>query len=121
MGSLYRSQHELVAVFRKGKRPHVNNVELGRNGRHRSNVWNYAGVNSYSAERDEALAWHPTVTPLEMIVDIIKDASDRDEIVLDGFGGWLRRRATRGLGASKAFWVEAGGMPTDCATSCVTM
>ncbi len=87
MGSLYRSQHELVAVFRKGKRPHVNNVELGRNGRHRSNVWNYAGVNSFSAERDEALAWHPTVKPLEMIVDIIKDASDRDEIVLDGFGG----------------------------------
>ena len=87
MGSLYRSQHELVTVFRKGRRPHVNNVALGSNGRHRSNVWNYAGVNSFSAERDEALGWHPTVKPLEMIVDIIKDASDRDEIVLDGFGG----------------------------------
>lgn len=87
MGSLYRSQHELVAVFRKGRRPHVNNVELGRNGRHRSNVWSYAGTNSFSAEREDALNWHPTVKPLEMIVDIIKDASDRDEIVLDGFGG----------------------------------
>ncbi|MEO6113653.1 MAG: DNA methyltransferase [Sphingomicrobium sp.] len=87
MGSLYRSQHELVAVFRKGRRPHVNNVELGRHGRHRSNVWHYAGANSFSAGRDEALLWHPTVKPLEMIVDIIKDASDRDEIVLDGFGG----------------------------------
>jgi DNA modification methylase len=87
MGSLYRSQHELVTVFRRGRRPHVNNVALGSNGRHRSNVWNYAGVNSFSAERDEALGWHPTVKPLEMIVDIIKDASDRDEIVLDGFGG----------------------------------
>lgn len=87
MGSLYRSQHELVTVFRKGRRSHVNNVELGRNGRHRSNVWNYAGVNSFSAERDDALTWHPTVKPLAMIIDIIKDASDRDEIVLDGFGG----------------------------------
>lgn len=87
MGSLYRSQHELVAVFRKGRRPHVNNVELGRNGRHRSSVWSYAGANSFSAEREDALNWHPTVKPLEMIVDIIKDASNRDEIVLDGFGG----------------------------------
>jgi len=87
MGSLYRSQHELVAVFRHGRRPHINNVELGRNGRHRSNVWNYAGANSFSAERDNALASHPTVKPLEMIVDIIKDASDRDDIVLDAFGG----------------------------------
>lgn len=87
MGSLYRSQHELVAVFRKGRRPHVNNVELGRNGRHRSNVWSYAGANSFSAEREDVLNWHPTVKPLEMIADIIKDASDRDEIVLDGFGG----------------------------------
>ncbi len=87
MGSLYRSQHELVAVFKKGRRPHINNVELGKNGRHRSNVWNYAGVNSFSAERKEALSWHPTVKPVEMIADIIKDASDRDDIILDGFGG----------------------------------
>ena len=87
MGSLYRSQHELVAVFRKGRRPHINNVELGRNGRHRSNVWTYAGANSFLSGREDVLNWHPTVKPLEMIVDIIKDASDRNEIVLDGFGG----------------------------------
>lgn len=87
MGSLYRSQHELVAVFKKGRRPHVNNVELGRNGRHRSNVWQCAGVNSFSAERAQALAWHPTVKPVELIAEIIRDASDRGEIVIDAFGG----------------------------------
>lgn len=87
MGSLYRSQHELVAVYKKGRRPHVNNVELGKNGRHRSNVWQCAGANSFSAGRAEALAWHPTVKPVTLIADIIKDASDRDEIVIDGFAG----------------------------------
>jgi DNA modification methylase len=87
MGSLYRSQHELVAVFKKGKRPHINNVELGSNGRHRSNVWNYAGANSFSAARAEEIGWHPTVKPLEMISDVLKDASDHDDIILDGFGG----------------------------------
>jgi DNA modification methylase len=87
MGSLYRSQHELVAVFKKGKRPHTNNVELGSNGRHRSNVWNHAGANSFSESRAQELAWHPTVKPIEMICDIIRDASDQGEIVLDGFGG----------------------------------
>lgn len=87
MGSLYRSQHELVAVFKKGKRAHINNVELGSNGRHRSNVWTYAGANSFSGNRAEELAWHPTVKPVELVADIIKDASDREDIVLDGFGG----------------------------------
>jgi len=87
MGSLYRSQHELVAVFKKGKRSHINNVKLGSNGRHRSNVWNYAGANSFSAARAEELAWHPTVKPVEMIVDALKDASDRGDIVIDPFGG----------------------------------
>ena len=87
MGSLYRSQHELVAVFKKGKRPHINNVKLGSNGRHRSNVWNYAGANSFSASRAEELAWHPTVKPVEMIVDALKDASNHGDIVLDPFAG----------------------------------
>lgn len=87
MGSLYRSQHELVAVFKKGKRPHINNVELGSNGRYRTNVWNYAGANSFSGSRTEELGWHPTVKPIAMITDILKDASDPDDIVLDGFGG----------------------------------
>jgi len=87
MGSLYRSQHELVAVYKKGRRAHVNNVELGANGRHRSNVWNHAGVNTFRKGREEELAWHPTVKPVEMICDIIRDASDPGEIVLDGFAG----------------------------------
>jgi DNA modification methylase len=87
MGSFYRSQHEMVAVYKKGKRQHVNNIELGANGRHRSNVWNYAGVNTFKAGREEELGWHPTVKPLDLISDIIRDASDPGEIVLDGFGG----------------------------------
>lgn len=87
MGSLYRSQHELVAVYKKGRRPHVNNVELGANGRHRSNVWNHAGANTFKAGREEELGWHPTVKPVELVCDIIRDASDPGEIVLDGFGG----------------------------------
>lgn len=87
MGSLYRSQHELIAVFKRGTAPHVNNVELGKNGRNRSNVWPYAGMNSFSRERDEALAMHPTVKPLALVRDAILDASRRDDIILDPFGG----------------------------------
>lgn len=87
MGSLYRSQHELVAVYKRGRRPHCNNVELGANGRHRSNVWNHAGANTFKASREEELGWHPTVKPLDLISDIIRDASEPGEIVLDGFGG----------------------------------
>ncbi len=66
LGSLYRSQHELVAIFKKGRAAHVNNVELGKNGRHRSNLWTYSGMNIFSAERTEALALHPTVKPLAL-------------------------------------------------------
>jgi DNA modification methylase len=87
MGSLYRSQHELVAVFKKGRAAHTNNVELGKHGRNRSNVWAYAGMNSFSAERDAALAIHPTVKPLALVRDAIIDASDREDVVLDPFGG----------------------------------
>ena len=87
MGSLYRSQHELVFVFKAGTAPHVNNVELGRHGRTRSNVWRYAGVNSFGTERDEALAMHPTVKPVRLVADAILDCSQRGDIVLDGFAG----------------------------------
>ena len=59
MGALYRSQHELCLVFKKGKAPHVNNVELGKHGRNRTNVWSYAGMNSFGKGRDELLACHP--------------------------------------------------------------
>lgn len=87
MGSLYRSQHEFVYVFKVGSAPHVNNVALGRYGRTRSNVWRYAGVNSFGAERDEALAMHPTVKPVRLVADAILDCSRRGDRVLDGFAG----------------------------------
>jgi DNA modification methylase len=87
MGSFYRSQHELVFVFKAGTGPHINNVELGRHGRHRTNVWTYPGLNSFGKERDAALALHPTVKPVALVRDAILDASKRGGIVLDAFAG----------------------------------
>jgi DNA modification methylase len=87
MGSLYRSQHELVFVFKSGKAAHINNVALGAHGRNRTNVWNYPGMNSFGAGRDDALEAHPTVKPVAMIADAILDASKRKGIVLDPFAG----------------------------------
>ncbi len=87
MGSLYRSQHELVFVFKNGTSSHINNVELGRFGRNRTNVWNYAGVNTFGKERDAELAMHPTVKPLALVADAILDCSKRGGIVLDAFAG----------------------------------
>lgn len=87
MGSLYRSQHELVFVFKKGADKHVNNVELGRFGRNRTNVWAYAGANAFKQGRDDELAMHPTVKPVALVEDAIKDVSDRGGLVLDPFGG----------------------------------
>jgi hypothetical protein len=89
MGPLYRSQHELVFVFKHGRAPHRNNVQLGRFGRNRSNVWHYPGVNSFARNGAEGnlLALHPTVKPVAMIADAILDCSARGDIVLDGFLG----------------------------------
>ena len=89
MGSFYRSQHELILVFKNGKGPHRNNVQLGKFGRYRTNVWEYPGISTMSKQGDEGnlLALHPTVKPVQMIADAILDASARDEIVLDGFLG----------------------------------
>ena len=87
MGSLYRSQHELIFVFKNGSEPHINNVELGRFGRNRSNVWNYAGVNAFGSDRDTELAMHPTVKPVAMVADAILDCSKRNGIILDAFAG----------------------------------
>ena len=86
-GSFYRSQHELVAVFRVGDAPHRNNIELGRHGRNRSNVWRYAGVNTFRAGRLEELHAHPTVKPVALVADAIKDCTMRGDIVLDTFSG----------------------------------
>ena len=89
MGSLYRSQHELVFVFKTGGGPHRNNVQLGRFGRNRSNVWHYPGVNSFSRKTEEGnlLALHPTVKPVRLVADAILDCTARGDIVLDGFLG----------------------------------
>ncbi|MEZ5897887.1 MAG: DNA methyltransferase [Hyphomicrobiaceae bacterium] len=87
MGSLYRSQHEMVLVFKSGTAPHINNVELGRHGRYRTNVWTYAGANAFSATRDADLAMHPTVKPVALVADAILDCSRRRGIVLDAFAG----------------------------------
>jgi DNA modification methylase len=87
MGSLYRSQHELVFVFKHGNARHINNVELGRFGRNRTNVWAYAGANTFGKERDRELAMHPTVKPLALVADAILDCSNRGGIVLDVFAG----------------------------------
>lgn len=89
MGSFYRSQHELFDVWRKGKKRHRNNVQLGRFGRSRSNVWSHAGANSFSRASDEGnlLALHPTVKPVALLADILLDCTKRGEIVLDPFSG----------------------------------
>ena len=89
MGSLYRSQHELVFVFKHGRNGHRNNVQLGQFGRNRSNVWRYPGVNSFGrcGEEGNLLALHPTVKPVAMVADAILDCSARGEIVLDAFLG----------------------------------
>jgi DNA modification methylase len=89
MGSFYRSQHELVFVFRKGAECHRNNIQLGKFGRNRTNVWRYAGVNtlSRSGEEGNLLALHPTVKPVAMIGDAILDCSAPGDIVLDSFAG----------------------------------
>jgi DNA modification methylase len=87
MGSLYRSQHELVFVFKSGTATHINNVELGRHGRNRTNLWTYAGINSFGKNRDAELAMHPTVKPVALVADAILDCSKRGGIVLDAFAG----------------------------------
>jgi DNA modification methylase len=87
MGSFYRSRHELIFAFKNGRAPHLNSFELGQHGRYRTNVWQYKGVNTRKAGRMEELSLHPTVKPVAMIADAIKDVSRRNGIVLDVFGG----------------------------------
>jgi DNA modification methylase len=87
MGTFYRSQHELVFVFKNGTKPHINNFGLGEKGRYRTNVWEYPGVNTLRPGRLEELAMHPTVKPVALVADAIKDCSHRGGIVLDPFAG----------------------------------
>lgn len=87
MGSLYRSAHELIAVFKHGTGRHTNNVMLGKHGRDRHNIWRYAGMNRFGGGRDRALALHATVKPVQLLCDLLLDASNHGNIVFDGFGG----------------------------------
>lgn len=87
MGTFYRSRHELIFAFKNGTEPHINTFELGQHGRYRTNVWQYRGVNTLKTGRMDELSLHPTVKPVQMIADAIKDVSARGGIVLDLFGG----------------------------------
>jgi DNA modification methylase len=86
-GSFYRSQHEFICVYRSGDGPNINNIELGRHGRNRSNVWTYPGVNTFRAGRLDDLVIHPTVKPVALVADAMRDCSRRGDIVLDPFLG----------------------------------
>ena len=108
MGSLYRSQHELVFVFRNGKTQHRNNVQLGRFGRNRTNLWRYPGVNTFKQGRMSELTAHPTAKPVAMIKDALMDVTKRGAIVLDPFMG-----AGASLMASEASGRIAYGLEID--------
>lgn len=86
MGSFYRSKHELVGIYKNGRKPHINNVELGRFGRNRTNVWDYAGANGFGQAKDD-LKLHPTVKPVAMLADAIQDCTKQRQLVLDPFAG----------------------------------
>lgn len=87
MGAFYRSKHELIFVFKQGSAEHTNSFGLGQTGRYRTNVWDYAGISSIGASRSDELAMHPTVKPVALVADAIRDCSRRGEVVLDAFGG----------------------------------
>ncbi|MGI3900800.1 MAG: DNA-methyltransferase, partial [Janthinobacterium lividum] len=87
MGSLYRSQHELLPIFKKGDVPHLNNVDLGRKGRHRSNLWSYPGASTQGSDARQGLQQHPTVKPAAMLVEALYDLTGKEEVVLDPFLG----------------------------------
>ena len=87
MGALYRSQHELVAVFKNGTQPHLNNIALGKNGRNRTNVWSFPGMAGFGKGRKKALELHPTVKPVALVAEALLDVSGPGDLVLDPFGG----------------------------------
>jgi DNA modification methylase len=87
MGTFYRSKHEMVFIWKNGSAPHMNTFELGQYGRHRTNVWDYDGVNTLRPGRLDELAMHPTVKPVALVADAIKDCSKRGSLVLDPFCG----------------------------------
>ena len=87
MGSLYRSQHEMICVFKSGTARHTNNVELGKNGRNRTNVWQYDSASTLARKGNNVLELHPTVKPVQLVMDALLDCSNRADIVIDSFLG----------------------------------
>src|ERR1700694_5502323 len=87
MGGIYRNALEFICVFRAGEDTPLDNVELGRRGRNRTNVWHYPGMSSFGRERDSLLGLHPTVKPVAMIADALRDVTKRGDVVLDTFSG----------------------------------
>jgi DNA modification methylase len=87
MGSFYRSQHELIFVYKNGRKKHINNFMLGENGRYRTNVWEYAGMNSFASDDRENMEDHPTVKPVRLVSDAMLDCSKLFDIILDVFLG----------------------------------
>lgn len=87
MGSMYRSQQELVFVYKNGTAPHINNIELGVHGRYRTNVWRYRGMHASNPQAKELLKLHPTIKPTALIMDALLDVSKPGDIVLDTFAG----------------------------------
>ena len=115
MGSFYRSQHELIAVFKVGDGPHINSFELGQHGRRRTNVWTYLGFNSFGAGRDATLAMHPTVKPVALIADAIKDCSKRNGLILDPFLGSGTTVLAAEITGRRAAGLELDPRYLDCA------
>src|SRR5882762_10703439 len=111
MGSLYRSQHELIYVFKNGRAPHRNNVELGQHGRNRTNVWHYPSLNNFGRRGEEGnlAALHPTVKPVALIADAILDCSARGDVALDPF--LCLRQCTSTSPASSAVSAACGNAP----------
>lgn len=87
MGSFYRSKHELIFVFKNGKAKSINNIALGKAERYRTNIWDYPSASTFSKTRNEDLASHPTIKPIDMVADAILDASNRSDVILDPFAG----------------------------------
>jgi hypothetical protein len=115
MGSLWRSQHELIFVWKKGKGSHRNNVELGKHGRWRSNVWRYPGVNGFKRGRAKELGYHATPKSVSMIVDAIKDCSDRGGVVLDTFIGSGTTLIAAERTGRRCFGMDLDGVNVDIA------
>ena len=117
LGSFYRSQHELVFVFRHGRGPHRNNVQLGQIGRHRTNVWNYPSPSNFgrSTEEGNLSALHPTVKPVQMVADAILDCSARGDIVLDSFVGSGTTLIAAERTGRRCFGIEIDPLYVDCA------